>query len=221
MDIHKFRIIEDTIFECLHSSGTFKRAIPDIPILEVNDIMKDNKRWIVFAAGIGPIEANELFAGDNKRKERSKLPLLSNNDTSVSIKLIIRPFESESISIKELPFVTAFAPKRGLPLIELRSAKIKFEGIPKNDHGLQNLRWDFDPINSFNEPVEKWLISWYKDIGFNPVHCYSHLHMNYTPISETENNKRAGDAVSGLRLTVGTPNPISLILSLSTWLGSF
>ncbi|MDA1014040.1 MAG: hypothetical protein O3A00_06255 [Planctomycetota bacterium] len=59
---------------------------------------------------------------------------------------------------------------------------------------------------------------WKDALAFNPAHPPSHLHINQTPLDEYESLRDAGThSPAELRLTVGVPNPLALILSVAAW----
>ncbi len=63
--------IADTFVECFQDAGVFERSSGGT-IIETDVIRKENKKWIVVAAGIGQDAANDLFPSNPKRAERER-----------------------------------------------------------------------------------------------------------------------------------------------------
>lgn len=219
MSAHDLQTIQNTFTKCLKDSAVFRRPDSHGNYFEVNNLRKDNKDWLVVAAGIDESEAGDLFQGISKRAEKAVAPLRFGNSCEISILFVARPFSGEIVpNSKSFPF----AVQQGIPWIELREAYIRVWDLPDgNPQKLSNIRWEWDLSGRSDDPYEDWLREWKEEIGFNPSHSPSHLHFN-TDRNTQENTSsvRSGDRLDDLRLAVGKPNPLALILSLAVWLRS-
>ncbi|MDM8522858.1 hypothetical protein QUF80_05740 [Desulfococcaceae bacterium HSG8] len=219
MSINDLSLIQDIFCECIRDIAVLERFESDGRFFESDSIRKEKTDWIVIAAGLDESEAKQFFPGNSKRAERSAAPLRYKS-CKISMLFVVKPFDGDmnSISMSSL-LITPFAPNKNIPLIRIRNAFLNVYDIPDNKNKLRNFRWEWDTNHSFEEPYEKWLRSWKNEIGFNPAHPPSHFHINSESYKENiEYIKRAGDSIDDLRISVGNPNPLSLILSVAVWL---
>ena len=208
--------IQKTFQQCFKDVAVFERSDTDGRFIEVDDIHKENKHWVVIAAGLSQSEAEEFFAGNRTKAERSLIPLRYKSTCRISLLFVLRPFEQDPMYVNQTILVSPFAITRGIPWIELRHAYVRILEIPENDANLSSLRWEWDPVPSIRDPDEKWLRPWKHDCGFNPAHPPSHLHVNSIPLAQAS-LMRPGDSPNELRMAIGRPNPLALILSIAAW----
>lgn len=219
MTAHDLSIIQRAFQECLRDIAVLERFDHDGHFFEVNDVQKENRRWLVIAAGVDQADAEELFAGNPKRAEKSLTPLRYRSTCRISLLFVLRSFDKEPMYSNQTLLVSPFAPTRGSPWVEIRKGYIRVFDIPENKNRLLNLRWEWEVVEALQNPLEKWLCSWTGDCGFNPGHPPSHLHLN-SEVFERDGDviRRPGDLVDELRLAVGRPNPLAFLLSLAVWL---
>lgn len=206
--------IQRTFTKCLKDIAVFERFHSDGQFFEVNDIQKENKRWLVVAAGIGEDETRDLFHENHKRAQKSLIPLLYKSTCRISFLFVLRPFDQDPMYSNQALLISPFAPTSGIPWVEIRNGYIKILNIPDNDNRLVNLRWEWDVIPALQYPYERWLRFWKDNCGFNPAHPPSHLHLNSDVIS----SRRSGELENELRLALGRPNPLAFLLSIAVWL---
>lgn len=212
-------IIQSSFIQCFKNIAVFKRSESDGQYFEANDIQKEKRRWLVVAAGVDASEAQKLFSGTPKRAEKALIPLRYKANCKISLLFVLRPFDNDLNSVSESIFVAPFAPRKRIPLVEIRQSYLRVSQIPGNKNQLNNLRWEWDIANALNTPVEKWLRNWNDDCGFNPAHPPSHLHLNSDRYdSSPKKSQRPVDTEIDLRLAIGKPNPLALLLSIATWL---
>ena len=203
---------------CFDDAGVFERDSSSGTLFEVEKIRKGNQDWLVVAAGVNEALAKKCFPGNPARQQRAELPVNIMGGGQLSFAFILRSIGAGEINESNLEFVTTFAPKRGLPLIHLRDSFFRLSNLPENDSKLSHLRWELDSINAFQQPHELWLHPWKDALAFNPAHPPSHLHINQTPLDDYEFSRDLSThSPSELRLAVGVPNPLALILSVAAW----
>ena len=216
MSAYDLVVIQRTFQQCFKDIAVFERSDTDGQFFEVNDIQKDNKRWLVIAAGLDQAEAEDFFVGNSNRAEKSLVPLRYKLICKISLLFVLRPFEQDPMFCNQTILVSPFAPTKGIPWIEIREAYVRIRDIPDNSSQLANLRWEWDSVPAIQDPVEKWLRSWKYDCGFNPAHPPSHLHLNsenFVPGS----TRRPGDLQNELRIAIGRPNPLAFLISIAVW----
>jgi hypothetical protein len=114
---------------------------------------------------------------------------------------------------------TDFAPGEGIPLVEIRDAYFRLSNLPGDGNRVNHLRWELDPGTGHREPIEDWLLPWMERLRYNPGHAPSHIHLNAPPVdAEAVGRDQQEHSSSELRLAVGIPNPLALILSLAAWI---
>ncbi len=219
MSVNDLSLIQDIFSECIKDIAVLERVESDGRFFESDSIKKERKNWLVIGAGLDESEASRFFPGNSKRAENSIIPLRYKS-CKISMLFVVRPFNGEFDSISmSSSLIAPFAPRKNIPWIQIRNAFLNVYDIPKNNNKLINFRWEWDTNHSFEEPYERWLRLWKNEIGFNPAHPPSHLHINSRTYKENiEFVKRAGDTADDLRLSFGNPNPLSLILSVAVWL---
>jgi hypothetical protein len=213
--------IADVFEECFHDAAVFERSVGGT-VVETDLIRKENKKWVVVAAGIDFDEAHFYFQNHPKRAERAGEPVRILPQGQLSLLLVVRPVTLPLENLTELENVTTFAPGRGIPLVKLRDGCfIRCWDIQDPDSRVRSLRWELDVQNARSDPHEEWLKHWQRHLHFNPAHSASHLHINAPAlVPNAPIDQRIEHAPQELRLGVGVPNPLGLILSLATWLRS-
>ncbi len=216
MTANQLSIIQNTFVDCFSDSAVFDRREAEGNYFEADDIRKDNSHWLVIAAGLTDTEARSLFKGNTTRAKRASIPLRFMEKCEISVLFVARPFLGNAMDASSRCFIAPFAPKRGMPWIELRQARVRISSLPPNRNSLQNFRWEYDCRQAKQQPLEGWLHRWNREFGFNPAHSPSHLHINSDELSPDET--RPGDTIEDLRLAIGNPNPLVLIMSIAVWL---
>lgn len=215
MGSHELITLQAIFTQCFKDIAVFERFSSDGHYFESNDLIKEAKRWLVIAAGINEDDAKKYFNSHPNRFRKAIIPLSYKSLAKISLLFVIKPLSINSKHASSEELVAPFAPNRGIDLIEIRQGFIKVNDIPDNSQNLKSIRIDWELLPSLQEPFEKWLCSWKRECGFNPAHPPSHLHLN--PKSSLGGN-RPGDLVDDLRLYLGKPNPLALILSIANWL---
>jgi len=211
--------IADTFVECFQDAGVFERSSGGT-IIETDVIHKDNKKWIVVAAGIGHDAANELFLNNSKRAERASEPVTIVPDGQLSLLFVLRPVHLPFQKATDIDNVTTFSPGKGVPLVQMRKGCfLRMWDVRDAKSKIHSLRWELDNVKALQDPHESWLTEWRRYLSFNPAHPASHLHINAIPfVPNSEDNERIEHSLVELRLGIGVPNPLGLILSLAAWL---
>lgn len=219
MTAHELTTIQRTFQQCLKDISIFGRFDTDGQFFEVNDIQKENRRWLVIAAGIEEAEADQLFSGYQRRAQDSLIPLKYRSTCRVCLLFILRPFDQELRYQKQTTLVSPFCSSRGIPWVEIRQAYVRIFDIPNNANKLQNIRWEWEIGPALQSPLEKNLQPWKDNCGFNPAHPPSHLHLNSIVYETNAHLKReTSDPETELRLAIGRPNPLAFLLSIAVWL---
>lgn len=221
MNIYKLSIIQETFLKCFSDAALYSRAVIGNNLFEVNNVKKDNKQWLVLAAGLNDCDAELFFKDNPSRALRAKEPLtIQRTSCKMSVLFVLSAFEEDAVVYDKSDRVAPFAPGNGVSFVEIRDARIMVDSIPNNDLGISYIRWDFDLASSFDDPIEKWAYPWRKICGFNPIHAASHFHINYSENEHDEHQRKSGNSIRDLRIATGMPNPLALILSLSAWLST-
>ncbi len=208
--------IKNIFSKCLEDCAVFHRPDSDGKLFESEVIHKENKTWLVIAAGLCESEANKWFSGHKKRAENSIFPILFKQRCEISMLFVVRAYDGNSIYSNPMRLIVPFAIQQQIPYLEMSQAYVRIWGVPDNYHNLMNLRWEWDTRPTKNYPYEKWLRNWTYDIGFNPAHPPSHLHINTERLDPSK--LRTGDLCEDLRLAIGNLNPLSFLFSLAVWL---
>ncbi|HEV3384182.1 MAG TPA: hypothetical protein VG097_05170 [Gemmata sp.] len=211
--------IADTFVECFQDAGVFERSSGGT-IVETDVVRKENKKWIVVAAGISEGVANDLFPLNAKRAERACEPVTIIPDGQLSLLLVLRPVSFPIQNLTDLDNVTTFSPGKGVPVVQLRQGSfLRIWDIRDEKSSIHSLRWELDNVQALQDPHESWLTEWRRYLSFNPAHPASHLHINTVPyVPNSEENERIEHSRDELRLGIGVPNPLGLILSIAAWL---
>ncbi|RJP33791.1 MAG: hypothetical protein C4527_03695 [Candidatus Omnitrophota bacterium] len=210
--------IKSIFSKCLDDCAVFHRPDSDGRLFESEVIHKEDKHWLVMAAGLCESEARKWFSSNNQRAENALHPLRFKHACEISFLFIVRPISEERSQFNPLKLIVPFAVQHQIPYLEINQAYIRMWDFPDNPHKLLNLRWEWDARPAANHPYENWLKEWTHDIGFNPAHPSSHLHINTKRLDPF--TLRAGDLFGDLRLAIGHPNPLALIFSIAVWLRS-
>lgn len=207
----KFSRMRAEIDRCLRDSMVFAREGDGGTLIEAEICRYDRGEWLVVAAGISPAEGKTFFPVTGNRATRATTPLSVAGSGTLALLLVIRPKQDASDPARIATF------SREIPLIELRTGYLRLADVDRET--IRHVRWECDVQTSENEPLEKWLSPWKGILGFNPAHAPSHLHLNSPPllVSGKGRSRQEHDA-NELRLAVGVPNPLSLVLSLAAWL---
>lgn len=204
---------------CMRDAQVFERDVSSGSLFEAEALKKDNTQWLAVAAGVSDQESTILFPNNPARAERATIPLNILGGGQASFFFLLRPigFPVE----KSSTFVRAahFAPRDGIPLVEIREAYFRLSNLPGDDNRLNHLRWELDLTTAYQDPSENWLRPWMRRIQYNPGHPPSHIHFNAPPFdAEFVGRDRSDHSPSELRLAVGIPNPLAMILSLAGWI---
>lgn len=214
-----FKTIRDTLTECFRESGVFAPLDSTGTYFQADSIRKDEKLWLAIAAGVDDSEARDLFRGHSTRIQRAQLPLRVRQISEISLLFVVRPFEGGLGNVSPLSLVVPFTPRLGIECLEVRQAYFRLWDLPENKHGLRNLRWEWDAVQAKEPSLEKWLHRWQKDIGFNPAHTPSHLHLNTDRVKPGDHSReQPGEKFDELRIALGSPNPLAFILGIAAWL---
>jgi hypothetical protein len=213
MDI-RFERIQSHFEACLQQAGMFERAVDGAHLFENGISEKAKHKWLVIAAGISDNEASSFFLDQHKR-ERALVPIQISPNGQISILLILRPFDQEPQSTQGR-YITDFS--IDVERIEIyQGSYVRVDGL--TSPAIHQIRWELDPITGHKPPREEWLRPWGKIIGCNPAHPPSHWHINSPPIEVSGRRQRRKVVTPPeLRLAVGLPNPLLLVLSLANWL---
>jgi len=211
--------IANTFVECFQDACVFERSVGGT-IIETDVIRKDNKKWIVVAAGIDHDVASDLFQYNAKRADRASEPVTIIPDGQLSLLFVLRPVSLPFERAADIENVTTFSPVKGVALVQMRQGCfLRMWDIHDAKSKIQSLRWELDNVQALQHPHEGWLTEWRRYLGFNPAHPASHLHINAIPfVPNAEDNDRIQHSPEELRLGIGVPNPLGLILSIAAWL---
>jgi hypothetical protein len=211
--------IARAFIECFQDAGVFERSAGGT-IVETEVLRKENKKWLVVAAGISEEEAKEVFPLNAKRAERASEPVTVLPDGQLSLLLVLRPVSFPIQNTTDHENVAAFSPGKGIPLVQLRQGCfLRIWDIRDEKSRIHSLRWELDNVQSLRAPHESWLTEWRRYLTFNPAHPASHLHINAVPfVPNLDEYERSEDSHDELRLGIGVPNPLGLVLSIAAWL---
>jgi hypothetical protein len=204
---------------CMRDAQVFERDVASGSLFEVDSLKKEKKSWLALAAGITEEEAGNVFPTNSSRADRATIPLSVLGGGQVSFYFVLRPIRLPIDELTMFSRAAQFAPRKGIPLVEVRDAYFRVSNLPSHENRLNHLRWEFDLRTAHQDPIEEWLRPWMHRIQYNPGHAPSHIHFNAPPIDvEAVGRDRAEHSPSELRLAVGVPNPLALILSISAWI---
>lgn len=199
-------------------AGIFGRDSASGTFFEVEKIRLSNQNWLAVAAGVSESLSKKCFPNNSGRQQRAELPVNIMGGGQLSFAFILRSIEMAELPNPNAEFVTTFAPKRGVPFIEMQDSFFRLSNLPENVSRLTHFRWELDSTSAFQHSHESWLHPWKDALGFNPAHPPSHLHINQTPLDDYESSRDASThSPAELRLAVGVPNPLALILSVAAW----
>lgn len=200
--------------QCIRECGVFNRDETGGSLVEFETIRKEKKNWLVVGAGLTIEKSQRWFPNHPKRAERSRTPLMVFKSAEAELLFVCRPIDA-SIQGVDFTTVTTFSPADRVPLIQLLDGYFQINNIDDDETRLDSIRWEFDLVQGKQQPSEAWLSDWKQRIGDNPAHAPSHLHINP---QEQQLDERAGHSPAELRLAIGLPNPLTLLLSLATWI---
>ena len=204
---------------CMRDAQVFERDVPGGSLFEVERLRKENKNWLAVAAGITREESSVVFPANPARRERATIPLNILGGGQASFFYILRPLRFPIEQPSTFTLAAHFAPRDDIPLVEIREAYFRLSNLPGDDNRLNHLRWELDSRTGHEEPKEEWLRPWMRRIQCNPAHPPSHIHFNAPPVdAESIGRDRPNHGRSELRLAVGVPNPLAMILSLAAWI---
>lgn len=210
--------LQSLFARCFRDAGVYQRSADGGALVEFDTIKKDNCDWLVVAAGVSPKEAANYFRGNLGRQKRATTAIELTGGGRLHVLFVVRPCDPAAERDAIAAQVAPFAPKDNLPFVVLRDQSY-FRAAEIDDERLQHFRWELDARRASADPIEQWLRNWRAVLGYNPAHPPSHLHINALPFDpEVGYEPRADDSSGDLRLAVGVPNPLGLILSLATWL---
>jgi hypothetical protein len=211
--------VASTFERCIREAGVFERDVPGGSLAETEIVRLENRKWVVIAAGISLEDANSLFPVTGTRAERATKAVNVLGGGQASFLFVIRPF-SPADGWSPLAFVTPFLHRGRVPFIEIRQGGyFRLWGHNPGEARLSSFRWELDHVASAQEPIEEWLRPWSRQLGYNPAHAPSHLHLNSPPIPPNSGaDSRVEHSHGDLRLAPGLPNPLAMIFSLAAWL---
>jgi len=213
---YEFKCILNQFNGCFQDIGIFERSEADNRYFESGDITRENTKWLVVAAGLNQSQAVKLFKGSPKRVEKAVIPLRYRDTCELKILFELRACDN---TVEASWPIAPFAAKSDVPWVEIRNAFLGVVNLPENQQSISNLRWEWDVYSSLKKPTEKWLRKWHAECGFNPAHPLPHLHINSAYLDSAQNvPQRPVKTIDELRLAIGYPNPLALLLSLGTWL---
>jgi hypothetical protein len=213
-----FEAIKKQFDACFTDAAIFQRDRSGGAFFEFDKLRKNKQDWTVVAAGVSDSLAKDFFPNNSGRQERAAIPVNIMGGGQLTFAFVLRAIDKLELSESNAEFMTTFAPKRGVPFVQLQDSFLRLSNLPENGSGLTHLRWELDSSNAFTQPQEPWLHHWKDVFGFNPAHPPSHVHINQTPIEDYESSREARThSPADLRLAVGVPNPLAIILSLATW----
>src|SRR5437016_5555073 len=111
--------ISGIFVECFQNSAVFERAAGGT-VIETEIVKKDNKKWVVIAAGIHPSLAETYFPASPGRAERSTEPVTIVPSGRLSVLFVLRPISIALEEIAHLENIAAFAPGKGIPFVQIR-----------------------------------------------------------------------------------------------------
>jgi len=204
---------------CMRDAQVFERDVQSSSLFEMETIKKESKTWLAVAAGVTDEESGQVFPSSSIRAERATLPLNILGGGQASFFFVLRPMQFPIEKSSTFTRLAHFAPSDGIPLVEIREAYFRLSNLPEDDNRLNHLRWELDFSVSRDDPKEDWLQPWMKRIQYNPAHPPSHVHFNSPPLdADSAGRHRSDHSPSELRLAVGVPNPLAMILSLTVWI---
>jgi len=189
----------------------FSRDVGGGNLVETEIFRHGQANWLVVAAGISAAEGRTFFPVTGNRAARAETPMSVVGAGSASLLFVLRAIQQESIPSN----VTTFS--SDIPFIEFHTGYFRLTDIDNSI--IKQLRWEWDLQTADGEPIERWLIPWRSVIGYNPAHAPSHLHFNSPPLVLAASGRmRQEHATNELRLAIGVPNPLALLLSIAVWL---
>lgn len=204
---------------CMHNALVFERDVQSSGLFEAEVVKKEKKTWLAVAAGVTEEESWKVFPAHPARAERATIPLNILGGGQAAFLFVLRPMQFPIEKPSTFGHVTHFAPRDDIPLVEIREAYFRLSNLPGDDNRLNHLRWELDFATGRDDPMEEWLRPWMSRIQYNPAHPPSHIHFNAPPVdAESIGRNRSDHSPSELRLAVGIPNPLAMILSLAVWI---
>ena len=204
---------------CMRDAQVFERDVQSSGLFEAEVVKKEKKDWLAVAAGVAEEESGKVFPSNSARAERATLPLNILGGGQASLFFVLRPAEFPIENPSTFDRLAHFSPGDDIPLVEIREAYFRLSNLPGDDNRLSHLRWELDFSAGRGEPMEGWLQPWIRRIQYNPAHPPSHVHFNAPPVdADSTGRHRSHHSRSELRLAVGVPNPLAMILSLAVWI---
>lgn len=204
---------------CMRDAQVFERDVPSGSLFEVERVRKEKGNWLAIAAGVAEEESSAIFPNNSARAERATIPLNVLGGGQASFFFVLRPLNLPLEKSSTFARAAHFAPGDGIPLVEIREAYFRLSNLRGDDNRLNHLRWELDLMTAHQDPKKDWLRPWMSRIQYNPGHPPSHMHFNALPFdAESLGGDRTERSPSELRLAVGIPNPLAMILSLAVWI---
>lgn len=204
---------------CMRDAQVFERDVAGSSLFEVERLKKEKRDWLAVAAGITEEESYAVFHANPARAERATIPLNILGGGQASFLFVLRPLGFPIEGPSTFARAAHFAPRDDIPLVEIREAYFRLSHLPGGDIRLNHLRWELDLRAAYEHPMEEWLQPWMRRIQCNPAHPPSHIHFNAPPVdTESVGRDQSDHSRPELRLAVGIPNPLAMILSFATWI---
>ena len=202
--------------KCLRDTVVFSRDTEAGNIVEFETYRKGQRDWLVVAAGIWRSESDRYFSRSSGRRDRAVIPLQLSGGARASMLYVVRPWDAPPPpSVCGPPFVTTF--DENVEFLEVEVAYVRLWDLARP--GCHTLRWELDGDSLQDSPLEPWLRPWRAVLRCNPAHPSSHLHVNTPALDEDPAARDSQERLTtDLRLAVGIPNPLALLLSLAAWL---
>lgn len=212
--------VSRTIVDCFNDAGIYRRS-ENRPIVETEVAMIDSRQWVVAAAGLDTSNAERYFGSQTNRADRVREAVSIQPQGRLEILFILRPVDPANEQITNPDRIVRFAPGRHIPFVEVGDGSfLRFDDLPDTHVPFHSLRWELDERSSHQRPLELWLTDWYEAFYQNPAHPAAHLHVDSLSNQSTKRTRSSASSQPELRLAMGIPNPLAMIMSVAVRLRS-
>lgn len=203
----------DLVQCAFRESGVFQRE-GSHDLLTAEALTVSGRRYVALLAGSANARHRALHANDSRRHELNTFPLRLRGNGEVDVCIVARPLEdSDEAAPDEHP--APFAPTEQLPWVAVREFHVRVFDLAENDLGVRCLRIEYDARSAAAPAQERWLRDWHRILGDNPAHSRWHVHVNSG--DDAQGTLRGEFTDNDLRLAIGAPNPLTLVLSFAAW----